>query len=529
MKCSRLYLFLGATLLALSCRPDEMSGPGGGRYANLDALSHEQIVLGDQLEDPYSLDIMQQSLEKLYSTKAGVPRLEVTDYYVRFLPVNDTQFKVLKLMDVNLLDHPLDYEIIREGDYYHDPSIVEGDITWQYAVVPRDFQFPQDIRYEILDRCFIPENTTTKASDVDWEAVEREAYRLSGNERMLLPRSKAGEESDGRPRGSIVIIDDKYNGGEPVGVSGVMVSVNSFVKFSSAYTDASGNYTIPKSFSSEIRYRLVFQNQKGFGIGVNLLLVPASVSTLGSGPASGINVLIDKDSERKLFSRCVANNAVYDYFVRCSREDVTVTPPPANLRLWLFQNLSSSSAPMLQQGSFLEGKLVEEYLGEYKGILSSFLPDITVGLKYQEDYSSIYNMVQHELAHSSHFVRVGTAYWNKYIKHVISSFITSGMKVYGVGTEPDAGYCEVGEMWAYYMQNVLYRERYGNYISDLGTSFWFCPQILLYMDDRGITDSKIFTALRSTVTDRDKLQQALTDLYPENKYVIDQAFNRYLN
>ncbi|MBQ1693772.1 MAG: hypothetical protein II019_05915, partial [Bacteroidales bacterium] len=192
MKCSRLYLFLGATLLALSCRPDEMSGPDGGRYANLDALSHEQIVLGDQLEDPYSLDIMQQSLEVLYPTKAGAPRLEVTDYYVRFLPEDDTQFKILKLMDVNLLDHPLDYEIIREGDYYHDPAIEEGNITWQYAVVPRDFQFPQDIRYEILDRCFIPENTATKASDVDWEAVEREAYRLSGNEKMLLPRSKAG-------------------------------------------------------------------------------------------------------------------------------------------------------------------------------------------------------------------------------------------------------------------------------------------------------------------------------------------------
>ena len=70
-----MYLFLGATLLALSCRPDEMSGPDGGRYANLDALSHEQIVLGDQLEDPYSLDIMQQSLEVLYPTKAGAPRL----------------------------------------------------------------------------------------------------------------------------------------------------------------------------------------------------------------------------------------------------------------------------------------------------------------------------------------------------------------------------------------------------------------------------------------------------------------------
>ena len=519
-----------AALLASSCRPDELSGPAGGRYANLEVLSHEQIVLGNQLEDPYSLETMQNALQVLYpTTKAGSERLEVTDYYVRFLPVNETQFKLLKLMEVNLLDHPLDYEIIREGDYYHDPSIAAEDITWQYAVVPAGFQFPQDIRYEILDRCFIPDNTATKSPDIDWTAVEREAYRLSGNEKMLLPATKAGEEQDGRPRGSIVIVDDNYNGGEPIGVSGVMVSVNSFVKFSTAYTDPSGNYVIPKSYSSEIRYRLVFQNQKGFAIGVNLLLVPASVSTLGSGPAAGLNALITKECDKRLFSRCVANNAVYDYFVRCSGEDVSITPPPSNLRLWLFQNLSTSSAPMFQQGSFLEGKIIDEYLGEYKGIIARFLPDITIGLKGMDDYSSIYNIVQHELAHSSHFMRVGTSYWNKYIKHVITSFVTSGMRVYGVGTEPDSGYCEVGEMWAYYMQNVLYKERYGQYISELGTSYWFCPQILLHMDNRGITDSKIFTALRSTVTDRDKLQQALLELYPESKYIIDQAFNRYLN
>ena len=524
-------MLLGLTaLFASSCRPDEMSGPAGGRYANLDALSHEQIVLGEQLDDPYSLETMQHALEVLYpATKAEYGRLEVTDYYVRFLPRNDTQFKLLKLMDVNLLDHPLDYEIVREGDYYHDPSIASEDITWQYAVVPADFQFPQDIRYEILDRCFIPDNTSTKAPGVDWAAVEREAYRLSGNENMLLPPTKAGEERDGRPSGSIVIIDDNYNGGQPIGVSGVMVSVNSFVKFSYAYTDPSGNYVIPKNYSSELRYRLVFQNQKGFAIGVNLLLVPASVSTLGSGPAEGLNALITKESERKLFSRCVANNAVYDYFVRCSREDVSITPPPSNLRLWLFQKLSTSSCPMFQQGSFLEGKLVDQYLGEYKGIISRFLPDITIGMKGLDDYSSIYTVVQHELAHSSHFVRVGTSYWNRYIKHVITSFVTSGMRVYGIGTEPDAGYCEVGEMWAFYLQNVLYKERYGEYISELGTSFWFCPQILLHMDDRGITDSRIFTALRSTVTDRDKLQEALLELYPESKYIIDQAFNRYLN
>ena len=32
---------------------------------------------------------------------------------------------------------------------------------------------------------------------------------------------------------------------------------------------------IPRNFSSQMRYRLVFQNEMGFGIGVDLLLVPA--------------------------------------------------------------------------------------------------------------------------------------------------------------------------------------------------------------------------------------------------------------
>ena len=526
MKCFKLYLLLLLSAMALSCHPDDEPAGGGRDYFNLDNLYHEQIVLGEKLEDPYALSAMQLSFAKLYPTKAGMERLEATDYYVRFLPQDDTQFTRLKLMGVQLTDHPLDYEILREGDYYHDPSIQDGDITWQYAVVDRDFQFPQDIHYEILEQCYIPENAATRASDVDWGAVEREAYRMTGNGRMLLPKTKA---DDGFPSGAIKIVDDKYNGGEPIGVSGVMVSVNSFVKFASAYTDASGNYVIPRSFSTQMRYRLVFQNEMGFGIGVDLLLVPASVSTLGTGPSEGIDVKITQDSDRKLFSRCVVNNAVHDYFMRCTREGVKITPPPQNLRIWLFQGIASSSAPMLHQGSMVEEGILSEYLGSYKDIVKHFLPDITMGLRYLENYSSIYNYTQHELAHASHYVRVGNSYWNQYIKHVLKSFVTSGMKVYGVGTEPEAGYCEVGEMWAYYLQNVLYKERYGAYLSELGTSYWFHPQILLYMDDRGIDDSKIFTALMPTVTDRELFQKSLTELYPESRYIIEQAFNRYLN
>ena len=61
-------------------------------------------------------------------------------------------------------------------------------------------------------------------------------------------------------------------------LGGKFDACNVFVKFASTFTTRDGYYTIPKTFSSSPRYRLMFQNQKGFEIGFNLLLVPASLS-----------------------------------------------------------------------------------------------------------------------------------------------------------------------------------------------------------------------------------------------------------
>jgi hypothetical protein len=204
---------------------------------------------------------------------------------VRFLPADDVEYDALVAAGVHLVDHPLDYEILVEGDWYHDPLVPEGDVTWQYAVVEPDFEFP-DIRYEIIDECYIAEHDTgTRAGDgIDWAAVEREAYVLTGNaDRLSEISTKAATKVT--PSGRITIVDEHANGGKAFGVAGVMVSCNSFVKFDHAYTDRDGYYKMNKTFSSELRYRMIFKNQKGFSIGFNLVLLPASVSTLGkTGP-----------------------------------------------------------------------------------------------------------------------------------------------------------------------------------------------------------------------------------------------------
>ena len=490
-------------------------------------LSHEKIVLGERLENPYKTENMRRALKSLYPTRAEHTIVQTTDLYVRFLPVDDSEYSLLDSLGIEMIDHPLDYSIAVEGDWYHDPEVPDNALTWQYAVVPKDFVFP-DVKYEVIDECFMSENSpATRASDgIDWEQVERQAYQITGNGGML--EDEVATRSDKiTPSGRITIVDDKANGGKPFGVAGVCVSCNSFIKFDRAYTDRDGYYQMDKSFASDIRYRLVFKNEKGFSIGFNLVLVPASVSTLGKSSPEGVNMTVTKDSEDKLYRRCVVNNAAYDYISRCSSDDMGIAAPPSDLRLWIFNGMEASSAVMLHQGSLLRHELIEEYLGKFSRLIEYFLPDITIGTKGIDSYASIYSSTCHELAHASHFSKVGTSYWNRYILYVIDSYIKTGGMTYGDGSGSDAGYCEIGEMWAYYLESKMYKERYGGSFPTFGTSYWFRPQIFRFLDERGLPQSKIFSVLGEDVTSRDELETALTLAYPNKREVIQQVFSRY--
>lgn len=525
-------LFIVAVLLALAaCNSKlDVTDPSASGIA-AESVGHDMIVLGRQLEDPYSVKNVTKALQSLYPTKAAVVgSLEPTHYYVRFLLNSEADFNALDSLGVDLLDHPMDYEIVREGDWYHDPSIPEGDITWQYAAVPIDFEAPAGILCERLDDCYIigsePASTrATKASEcIDWAAVEREAFRITGNELPENCVTRAGDTA--KPSGRITILDPDYDS-EPVGVAGVKVTCNVFVKVARAYTDEEGYYSMTSSFASDPRYRIVFSNRKGFNIGMNLILVKASVSTLGKHPATGCSIMVTDKSDDKLFSRCAVNNAAYEYCESCKYNGDKISLPPANLRIWILHKMRTSAALMFQQGVFVESELVSSLLGEYSFIARMLAPDVILGLGGYDSYSDIYGLVCHELSHASHFMKVGRDYWEKLATQVVTSFITSGGIAYGVGTETNAGYCAVAEMWAYYCQSVLYNERYPEPSKFFGTNYWFSPQILCYLDERGLGRFSIFQAMGGDVHTVDGLKDRLLSLYPEFRNTILQAFNRY--
>ena len=534
--CSRkkIYVMRGKikllfmAFIAMSCGKEDMHPSTGINYEYGRGFSHDKIVLGSRLENPYRTENITKALNELYPTKAGRVEVEPTDYYVRFLPSDKYECDYLESLGLELIDHPLDYEIAVDGDWYHDPEVPENNVTWQYAVVPVGFKFPEDIEYEIIHDCYIVNSTDqTRADGIDWAEVERYSYIITGNEDKLDALATKASSGKVTPSGRITIVDENFAGGKPFGVAGVKVSCNTFVKFDHAYTDRDGYYVMNKKFSSKLRYRLVFKNEKGFAIGLNLILVPASVSTLGKTDPDGVNMTVTSSSDDKLFRRCVVNNAVYDYIERCSKEDQDIVPPPADLRLWIFSELEASSAVMLHHGAVLSNAQLTSFLGNYAVLIKFLLPDITIGTKDKKDYRSIYSSTCHELAHASHFSKVGTSFWNEYIWYIVESYITSGGMTYGDGSGKNAGHCEVGEDWAYFLESKMFKERYGGSFPTFGTSYWFTPQIFRYLYERGLTASQMFSVLSVDVVSKENLKTALITAYPSRKSIIEQVFSRY--
>lgn len=518
------FTFLTAGLLFASCN-------GTGPFARGEIIDisggeddYEEMVLGGKLDNPYSIENVTKAFASLYPDFTGMMPITVTDLYVRFLPERLEDFDRLEGLGIELVDYPLDYEILRQGDYYHDPSVGDGRISWQYAVVPADFRFPPGIRCEILENCVLGENLPTKAGDIDWDAVEREAYRLTGNGDML--EGTKGGTTEAVPEGTITIADPDFSS-EPQGLKGVKVSCNTFVRFDNAYTDENGHYKMNKSFKGKPHYRIVYKNKSGFAIGFNLILTPASYSALGSHRPSGVNLCVSASSDRKLFTRCAVNNAAYDYYRQCKTDNAAMRTPPANLRIWLFQKLKSSTSFMMQQGALIDDGKLSRYLGPYAPLVKMFLPDITLGLADARTYADVYASTVHGLAHASHYMVVGNKYWNDYDDYLLSSFISFGHASYGSGTGENSGYCEVAEMWAYYMQTVLYRERYPEDTRSFGLDHWFYPQIFLELDDKCLDRYRLFGVLEKDVTGRSVLFKRMKSMFPQYKTAINQAFSRY--
>ena len=138
----------------------EEQEPSSDDYNNY-MLANYNTVLGAQTESPYRVINLMAARDSLV-TKGILQPGEVTDedlapthYYVVFEPQDDDELTVL-LQDEDLVlsEIPLDREILEPGIFYRDPNVIDGQPTYQYAVVKVGQQLP-NVQFFILDHLIL--------------------------------------------------------------------------------------------------------------------------------------------------------------------------------------------------------------------------------------------------------------------------------------------------------------------------------------------------------------------------------------
>ena len=229
------------------------------------------MVLGKQLENPYSIENMRKALDNLNANgrTASDFNIETTDLYIRFLPADSLELEAIASdTTLELYDHPLDFEIEQEGNWYHDSTIPDHLPTYQYTVVKPDYIFNDTIQYEILAELFIPVEIEEEiengrvAIDLNLlDAIEDESLRLTDNweETVTDPNARCRRRC-WNPSGRIRVREvEGIRNLNWLPVENIKVRVRRWFTIKTDYTDANGNYRINHRFRRDVNYSVKFE------------------------------------------------------------------------------------------------------------------------------------------------------------------------------------------------------------------------------------------------------------------------------
>ncbi|MFZ5942277.1 MAG: hypothetical protein ACOYXB_17055 [Bacteroidota bacterium] len=260
---SVISIFFVLMIFSLSC---EKVGDQEQISIEKNSTNDGMMILGNKIPNAYTVENMTQAYQNLIqASKKGVIDLDIplmpTHYYIRFLPRTEYElYQLQKDTTLILFDFPMDFEIVGNGTYYHDPSLPDTAITWQYCTVEANFNFP-DIEYELLEELFLPgtnnDQTRLKVAGewTFWDELEREALRIKGllNENEL--KSVSGTKF--KPSGEIKIYDNSGLG--TFGLEGVEVIATRGFTSKSEVTDSAGKFLIDHEFGGPVTYKIKWE------------------------------------------------------------------------------------------------------------------------------------------------------------------------------------------------------------------------------------------------------------------------------
>lgn len=542
MRYSKAIFFI-SSLLLLSCSKEINSV----QTPKIDTAEEQkfgpEIVLGEKLNNPYSLSNMQAAYESLVRTKSGegieVEELEANWLYVRVLPKDSTDVSFLIDSGLELFDYPLDYEIEVYGNSYHDPSIPEDEITWQYTRVRPDFHFPETTQYEVLDECYIPEDDIeTKSgirfnqSELEITAIENAGYKI---DEASLTKGSAAQHC---PSGFVKMEQTARNF---IPAKGVKVRCNYFLKIGTTYTFESGFYYINTFFYVKPHYHIVFENEKDFVLWKGVTGVSPASWNYGRFAMNGHDFNIKMADDEWKFA--TINNAGYDYYKKS--KEIGIPKPRDNFKVSVIAGKVSKGAwgatPMLRRiaavgidTQYLAADILADILAVPISsvllfVFKTALPDMLIytGWLQNDYYDILYYLTWHEFSHSSHFEVAGREYWHRYASYILSHGFTYGNK-----NSDNSDIVDLGESWANAYTSYIYSlshssvKYYDEGTFESGEYFNSYPLTDL-MENKTLSPAEILNCMTSKVRSIDDLKSALISKYSSKKDDISSCFSSY--
>ena len=598
---SKLFTFALVTTLLFSCQKDEFSDTTPEsettekpiiQTAEDDVLP--QIKLGKKLENPYSVANMKRAYESLKEKRALATasssssvaalstdqdiQIETTDYYVKFWIETDEQKNMLIADSLNLSDIPLDVEVLEEGIQFIDEEAEKEEAHWVYTAVTKDYAFRPEITYEILEDLFLIEPSTIEGQEEEAEEtqqgsgqiatnavkqndflldLEEEALRITNN--LDSEDANAATSADGKtslwfwrrkskktPQGYVRVYNTVTRRLEPV--VGIKIKTRRWFKWAKGWTNSQGYYRVNRGYRNNVRYTAVFKNTRGFKIWPSTISISSARYRAGRRSKSGHNFNFYTNSVGWRWA--TVNNATVKYLNYCTR--FGIGKPHSNLRIVANGKSGGGAAPMLRRTwgwagfrtnsdliSFFSKTTISVPVNLLWILTRLVLPDVIIKANASQGTNGVYSTTFHELAHASHFRKVGSRYWIKYINYIIT--YGNRNNPYGDGHGKNAGYAGVGEMWGNYFSAVCmdreFRVKRGFasnpllYLYDkdggYGGEDWYNPGFLYYVNNSpDISIDEIFSCLhRNTNTFSALIKELKTKTVNDEQ--VDNAFANY--
>ncbi len=218
-------------------------------------------ILGKQLNDPYTVEQMSLAWDKLSSTKRLPSKesiIKTTHYYVKFIPKNEAELDILKKDSTLILyEYPLDYEILKQGDYYREANLPKDQPTYQYASVPVNKDLPIGVEYEILKNLFIPDEfkigqkpTINFSIKMIEELVDTSIDMVAPDPIDIIAATRW------RPAGRIMVWDDNFGNWSPV--RGAIVRARRWYTTHTGEVNENGFYSCDGQFRRRANYSIVW-------------------------------------------------------------------------------------------------------------------------------------------------------------------------------------------------------------------------------------------------------------------------------